>query len=783
MGSTSAPPIQTQSSKPTSASKEAENKPVATGAEALTGSWASAPPAGPPSASTNNNSGSAQLKSSGAASFGQSISKPIQAKSENAVSPSGDVKADMGQSMGADFSNVNFHTNSSKASEIGAQAYTQGSDVHFAPGKFNPSSSSGKELIGHELTHVVQQREGRVQATTQAKGIPVNDDSGLEKEADVAGAKAARGEAAPVQRKANNATTIGPMPLQRKAEVAQLEGGEGSESEGEEVAIDFGQQEAEAGEVEDPAEEAEVPIPPFPAYSPDASSEGPEEQAPTLPGPKEVEQAPPLPPRPKPKDVEQAPPLPPRPKPKDVEQAPPLPPRPAPKNVEEAPPLPPRPKPKDVEVAPPLPPRPKPKDVDVAPPLPPRPAPKDVAPSDGAPPLPPRPAPKVSSKANPGVAPSPSGEDRVNYNADNKQDYTEYGILGVGGAAAGASAATKSAMYGDTFAKGAYDFGSALNGKAPTASAFGETASAVSGLGVAGGALGTIGAVADGVRAGEMMADSNRETSDRAIGGGGAMLSAAGSGLKESSSMTFHAANLAGNAAVAGSAALLAGAGSVAMGAADVLRGGYNLGTARAREDRLNLAAQDTDSAGVLSAATQAASTQVMRGNHAKGTIFKGLLLIAGGTTLILMGSNPIGWGLLAGAAIVGGITSLRRFLAKKARKKEVAIRELGVEKDYATYLAAKKTHSKFNRQAKVPIPPNPLDREMESHGYKPKEYGKFYADYIHDTAWIMYNLGVLGDQRVKENSEMRGIITDMGLKVVQGEAPLPAAIASALHK
>ena len=102
----------------------------------------------------------------------------------------GHVQSKMEKSIGADFSDVNIHVGS-EASSVGALAYAQGSDIHFAPGQYNPESRSGQELLGHELTHVQQQRQGRVKPTMQAKGIAVNDDTGLEREADIKGAKAA----------------------------------------------------------------------------------------------------------------------------------------------------------------------------------------------------------------------------------------------------------------------------------------------------------------------------------------------------------------------------------------------------------------------------------------------------------------------------------------------------------------------------------------------------------------------------------------------------------------
>ncbi len=101
----------------------------------------------------------------------------------------------MEKSLGADFSAVRIHEGQ-RAASIGALAFTQGTNIHFAPGQYDPNSESGQSLLGHELTHVVQQSEGRVKADAQAKGLPVNAEPGLEREADEMGAKAARGEPA-----------------------------------------------------------------------------------------------------------------------------------------------------------------------------------------------------------------------------------------------------------------------------------------------------------------------------------------------------------------------------------------------------------------------------------------------------------------------------------------------------------------------------------------------------------------------------------------------------------
>ncbi|PKN59008.1 MAG: hypothetical protein CVU56_02635 [Deltaproteobacteria bacterium HGW-Deltaproteobacteria-14] len=95
--------------------------------------------------------------------------------------------------FGHDFSDVRIHRGSAAASSVGATAFARGTDIHFAPGRFDAASQSGLDVLGHELTHIVQQRAGRV-SVPQNKGLSVNIDRSLESEADLLGARAARGE-------------------------------------------------------------------------------------------------------------------------------------------------------------------------------------------------------------------------------------------------------------------------------------------------------------------------------------------------------------------------------------------------------------------------------------------------------------------------------------------------------------------------------------------------------------------------------------------------------------
>ncbi|HWQ48695.1 MAG TPA: DUF4157 domain-containing protein [Methanosarcina sp.] len=111
--------------------------------------------------------------------------EPLQTKRENNTGMPDNLKAGVESLSGIDMSDVRVHFNSSKPAEVGALAYTQGTDIHVASGQ--------EQYLPHEAWHVVQQKQGRVQPTMQMKeGVPVNDDVRLEHEADVMGNHASK---------------------------------------------------------------------------------------------------------------------------------------------------------------------------------------------------------------------------------------------------------------------------------------------------------------------------------------------------------------------------------------------------------------------------------------------------------------------------------------------------------------------------------------------------------------------------------------------------------------
>lgn len=115
---------------------------------------------------------------------GSQATTPVRRSSSGSGGLPDGLRANMQAMSGIDLSDVRVNYNSDKPQQVGAHAYAQGTDIHLAPGQ--------EKHLPHEAWHTVQQAQGRVRPTHQLKssGVAINDDAGLEKEADVMGAKA-----------------------------------------------------------------------------------------------------------------------------------------------------------------------------------------------------------------------------------------------------------------------------------------------------------------------------------------------------------------------------------------------------------------------------------------------------------------------------------------------------------------------------------------------------------------------------------------------------------------
>ncbi|WP_233079897.1 eCIS core domain-containing protein [Rheinheimera soli] len=140
----------------------------------------------------------------------------ITAKPNNTGLPN-QLKAGIESLSGMSMDHVKVHYNSSQPAQLNAHAYAQGSNIHLAPGQ--------EKHLPHEAWHVVQQAQGRVKPMIQMKaGVAVNDDQGLEHEADSMGAKALNygARVVPGDNVSNAVDARQLKTVQMKADVVQL---------------------------------------------------------------------------------------------------------------------------------------------------------------------------------------------------------------------------------------------------------------------------------------------------------------------------------------------------------------------------------------------------------------------------------------------------------------------------------------------------------------------------------------------------------------------------------
>ena len=131
------------------------------------------------------------------------------ASSQNRTGLPDALKSGVESLSGLSLDDVRVHYNSPKPATLDALAYAQGTDIHVAPGQ--------ERHLPHEAWHIVQQAQGRVKPTMQMKDdVPVNNDRGLELEADLMGTKALGNT---LQRKAGPSAA---KPLQGKFQPVQF---------------------------------------------------------------------------------------------------------------------------------------------------------------------------------------------------------------------------------------------------------------------------------------------------------------------------------------------------------------------------------------------------------------------------------------------------------------------------------------------------------------------------------------------------------------------------------
>ncbi|MFJ2183623.1 DUF4157 domain-containing protein [Streptomyces anulatus] len=175
-----------------------------------------------------------------------------------------DTRTDMESRMGADFSDVRVHHDSAaheSAKGVGAHAYTVGNNVVFQRDAYDPGSPQGRTTLAHELTHVIQQRNGPVEGTEAPGGIRVSDPSDrFEREA-VANADRVLSDPAPEAAPAPAPAPAAPVSVSAPASAASAVQRAATEDEEEQPADVQGSFVQRAAEKK-PGEEEEEETPP-----------------------------------------------------------------------------------------------------------------------------------------------------------------------------------------------------------------------------------------------------------------------------------------------------------------------------------------------------------------------------------------------------------------------------------------------------------------------------------------------------------------------------------------
>lgn len=141
----------------------------------------------------------------GPSSLPASVSTVMQSGGGEALPQS--TREQMEGMLGADLRGVRTHTSAQAAhaaQDINAHAFTVGRDIYFGAGQYQPDTRQGQHLLAHELTHTVQQADGR--GALQSDSLISHPDDALEREADEVASNVGRARPATASREQSSPT-------------------------------------------------------------------------------------------------------------------------------------------------------------------------------------------------------------------------------------------------------------------------------------------------------------------------------------------------------------------------------------------------------------------------------------------------------------------------------------------------------------------------------------------------------------------------------------------------
>lgn len=160
----------------------------------------------------------------GNAAVGRLLSADVRQSKGEPLTPA--VRSDMERRLDHDFGDVRVHHGSQAAQAadaIGAEAFTIGTDVTFAEGRWSPDTTSGRQRLAHELVHVSQQHAGPVSGRAVGGGLAISDpgDEYEREAAQLASRASASSEIEPAAAKRGRASTVPAGRATKAAVVAQ----------------------------------------------------------------------------------------------------------------------------------------------------------------------------------------------------------------------------------------------------------------------------------------------------------------------------------------------------------------------------------------------------------------------------------------------------------------------------------------------------------------------------------------------------------------------------------
>ena len=123
---------------------------------------------------------SLQKKSAGNGEDTSNLEQKLSSSKGGGNPMDSNTRNQMESGFGTDFSGVRIHNDANAVQmnkELGAQAFTNGNDIYFNEGKYDPSSKNGQHLLAHELTHTVQQGASNQPNVQKAAAAPVPADA------------------------------------------------------------------------------------------------------------------------------------------------------------------------------------------------------------------------------------------------------------------------------------------------------------------------------------------------------------------------------------------------------------------------------------------------------------------------------------------------------------------------------------------------------------------------------------------------------------------------------